>query len=116
MPEITFRNKKYNTPIELSLDIIGGKWKLPILWKLQEKECRYGELYKSLGKITHKMLTTQLKELERDGLITRKAYNVIPPKVEYSITPRGMTVIPIITQLREWGFAFRMWEESGENA
>lgn len=107
MPAFTFRDKHYNNPVELSLDIIGGKWKMPILWRLKDKVWRYGELNKSLGKITHKMLTQQLRELEADGLINRKVYEVIPPKVEYSITNKGESVIPIINLLRDWGIAFR---------
>jgi DNA-binding HxlR family transcriptional regulator len=107
MPRFEFRGKAYNNPVELALEIIGGKWKMPILWRLQEKAWRYGELKRSLGKITHKMLTEQLRELERDGLIHREVYQVVPPKVEYSLTPKGETAIPIIENLREWGMAFR---------
>jgi DNA-binding HxlR family transcriptional regulator len=84
MPEFEFRGKKYNNPVELALEIIGGKWKMPILWRLKDKVWRYGELKKSLGKITHKMLTERLRELEDDGLIHREVYQVVPPKAEYS--------------------------------
>ncbi|MGH7451440.1 MAG: winged helix-turn-helix transcriptional regulator, partial [bacterium] len=97
----------YNNPVELALEVIGGKWKMPILWRLKDKPWRYGELKKNLGQITHKMLTEQLRELERDGLIHREVYQVVPPKVEYSLTPKGETTIPIIESLREWGVAFR---------
>ena len=107
MPKFVFRGKSYNNPVELSLDIIGGKWKMPILWRLQDKTWRYGELKRSLGHVTHKMLTEQLRELEREGLVHREVYQVVPPKVEYSLTPAGRTVIPIIEKLREWGLAFR---------
>ncbi len=107
MPRFEFKGKTYNNPVELALEIIGGKWKMPILWRLKEKAWRYGELKKSLGKITHKMLTEQLRELERDGLIHREVYQVVPPKVEYSLTSKGETAIPIIESLREWGVAFR---------
>lgn len=107
MPRFEFRGKYYNNPVELSLDIIGGKWKMPILWRLKERSWRYGELKKNIGKITHKMLAEQLKELERDGLISRKVYPEVPPKVEYSITEKGQTVIPIIDSLREWGNGFK---------
>lgn len=103
MPRFEFRGKHYNNPVELSLDIIGGKWKMPILWRLKDKPWRYSELKKSLGKITHKMLAQQLKELEEDGLISRKVFASVPPKVEYSITVRGKTIIPIIESLRTWG-------------
>jgi DNA-binding HxlR family transcriptional regulator len=107
MPKFEFRSKMYNNPVELALEVIGGKWKMPILWRLKEKPWRYGELKKNLGQITHKMLTEQLRELERDGLIHREVYQVVPPKVEYSLTKKGETAIPIIESLREWGAAFR---------
>lgn len=107
MPEFEFRSKRYNNPAELALDIIGGKWKMPILWRLNQKVWRYGELKRDLGKITHKMLTEQLRELESDGLVSREVYQVIPPKVEYSLTSKGQAVIPVIEKLREWGLAYR---------
>lgn len=107
MPEFQFRGKKYNNPVELALDIIGGKWKMPILWRLKNRVWRYGELKKDLGKITHKMLTEQLRELESDGLIHREVHQVVPPKVEYSLTEKGQTAIPVIEKLREWGAAFK---------
>jgi DNA-binding HxlR family transcriptional regulator len=107
MPRFEFRGKYYNNPVELSLDIIGGKWKMPILWRLKERSWRYGELKKNIGKITHKMLAEQLKELEQDGLISRKVYPEVPPKVEYSLTERGLSTIPIIEGLRAWGSNFR---------
>ena len=107
MPRFEFRGKYYNNPVELSLDIIGGKWKMPILWRLKERSWRYGELKKNIGKITHKMLAEQLKELERDGLISRKVYPSVPPKVEYSLSEIGFSVIPIIEGLRVWGNKFR---------
>lgn len=107
MPRFEFREKHYNNPVELSLDVIGGKWKMPILWRLKDKPWRYSELKKSIGKITHKMLAEQLKELERDSLISRKVYPEVPPKVEYSITEKGKTIIPVIESLREWGNNFK---------
>lgn len=107
MPEFEFRGKMYNNPVELALEIIGGKWKMPILWRLKDKVWRYGELKKDLGKITHKMLTEQLRELESDGLIHREVYQVVPPKVEYSLTAKGQTVMPVIEKLREWGVAYK---------
>jgi DNA-binding HxlR family transcriptional regulator len=107
MPRFEFRGKYYNNPVELSLDVIGGKWKMPILWRLKDKPWRYSELKKSIGKITHKMLAQQLKELEEDGLISRKVFASVPPKVEYSITEKGETTIPIIESLRKWGEDFK---------
>lgn len=107
MPRFEFRDKKYNNPVELALDIVGGKWKMPILWRLDERIWRFNELKRSLGRVTHKMLTEQLRELEEDGLVFRKVYPEVPPKVEYSLTPLGQTVIPMIHQLRDWGIAYR---------
>ncbi len=105
---IEYRGKKYSCPFELSLDLISGKWKGLILWYLSHETLRYGELKKNLGKITQKMLTQTLRALEADGLITRKVYAVVPPKVEYTITPNGVKLIPIFRLLQDWG------EEMGE--
>jgi len=107
MPEFTFKGKKFNNPVELSLNIIGGKWKIPILWRLKDNSKRYGVLKRSLPNVTHKMLTQQLRELEQDEIITRKVYFEIPPKVEYSLTLLGKSVIPVIDLLREWGEEYR---------
>ena len=77
---------------------------MPILWRLRDKTLRYGELKKTMPKVTHKMLTSSLRELEEDGFIHREVYPVVPPKVEYSLTDRGRKSIPIISQIREYGF------------
>jgi len=107
MSEFNFRGKKYSNFVELSLDIIGGKWKMPIIWRLKDDSKRYGELRRSLPKVTHKMLTQQLRELEEAEIITRKVYPEVPPKVEYSLTLLGKSVIPVIDMLREWGEEYR---------
>ncbi|MCW8809390.1 MAG: helix-turn-helix transcriptional regulator [Ignavibacteriaceae bacterium] len=107
MPEINFKGKRFNSPVELSLSIIGGKWKIPIIWRLKEGSMRYSELRRSLSKITHKMLTQQLRELEQDEIIKRKVYPEVPPKVEYSLTLLGESVLPVIDLLREWGEQYR---------
>ncbi|MEX0313853.1 MAG: winged helix-turn-helix transcriptional regulator [Allomuricauda sp.] len=85
------------------MDRIGGTWKMPILWRLQRKVFRFGELKKDIPHITDKMLTSQLRQLEAEGFIHRKVYAVVPPKVEYSITEKGMTAIPIIETIRNYG-------------
>ncbi len=100
---IKYRDKEYSCSFELSLDLISGKWKGLILWYLSHGTLRYGELKKNLGKITQKMLTQTLRALEADGLITRKVYAVVPPKVEYTITPNGARLIPIFKLLQDWG-------------
>ncbi|MDO7787159.1 helix-turn-helix domain-containing protein [Desulforamulus aquiferis] len=90
--------------MELTLDLIGGKWKSLLLWYLSNnKIMRFSELNRINPKLTQKMLTQQLREMERDGLITRKVYAQVPPKVEYSLTPLGVKLTPILGSLCEWG-------------
>jgi DNA-binding HxlR family transcriptional regulator len=90
-------------PVEYTLDIIGGKWKGVLLYHLIEGTKRFNEFRKLCPNITHRMLTLQLRELERDGIIHRKVYQQVPPKVEYSLTDLGMTLVPIIRMMKEWG-------------
>ncbi len=97
--------KKFNCPVEYTLSIMGGKWKPVILWQLAvEGVRRYGEIKKGVRGITHKMLSQQLKELESDGLIHRQEYHQIPPKVEYSLTDKGASLIPVLKTMSEWGW------------
>lgn len=96
-------SKNYNCPIEATIDLIGGKYKAIILWHLMEKTLRYSELHRLIPKATDKMLAQQLRELERDGLISRRVYPVVPPKTEYSLTEFGGTLVPILDGLCEWG-------------
>jgi len=91
------------SPVQTTLDVIGGKWKPLILWHLGEKTLRFSELNRSITGITQKMLTQQLRELENDGLITRKIYPQIPPKVEYSMTAYGKTLEPVLQSMCNWG-------------
>ena len=85
------------------MDHIGGTWKMPILWRLKDKTMRFSELKRSIEHISDKMLTTQLRELEAEDFISRKVYPVVPPKVEYSITEKGKTCIPVIETIRNYG-------------
>jgi DNA-binding HxlR family transcriptional regulator len=103
MPEFFYNKKLYYNPVEFAMDRIGGTWKMPILWRLKDKTMRYGELKKDIPHITHKMLTSQLRELEEEGFLTRKVYPVVPPKVEYTITERGERAIKIIDAIRNYG-------------
>lgn len=103
MPDFTYKNKLYYNPVEFAMDRIGGTWKMPILWRLKDKVMRYGELKKNIPHITHKMLTSQLRELEEEGFIYREVFAVVPPKVEYSITERGRRAILIIDEIRNYG-------------
>lgn len=91
-------------PFEYTLSIISGKWKMRIIYFLAHVNiARYGELKKEIGGITHKMLSAQLKELEAQGIVIRKEYPQIPPKVEYSLTEKGLSLQPLITTLCHWG-------------
>lgn len=89
--------------MEAALEVIGGKWKGIILYHLLDGEVRFSELKRQVGSVTQRMLTKQLRELENDGLISRKVYPVVPPKVEYSLTEKGQTLDPILIALRDWG-------------
>jgi DNA-binding HxlR family transcriptional regulator len=91
-------------PFAYAMSIIDGKWKMHILFWLWKKQVlRYSELKRCLDGVTHKMLSSQLKELERDNLIIRKEYPQVPPKVEYSLSKRGLTLMPVLQLLCEWG-------------
>jgi DNA-binding HxlR family transcriptional regulator len=106
MPEFEFRGRRYNNPVEVALEVIGGKWKMPILWRLKDRSWRYGELKRSLGRVSHKMLTQQLRELEADGLLSRTVHAVVPPHVDYAISELGRGALPAIDALRRWGSAY----------
>jgi DNA-binding HxlR family transcriptional regulator len=90
-------------PIETTLDILGGKWKGMALHRLLTGTTRFNELRRAMPGITQRMLTRQLRELERDGVIQRRVYAEVPPKVEYSLTAFGMTLGPILHAMNEWG-------------
>lgn len=107
MPAFEFEGRQYQNPVELALEVIGGKWKMPILWRLGKRTWRYNQLRRELPAISHKMLTQQLRELERSRLITRTVHPVVPPHVDYDITPLGRTALPAIEALRAWGTAYR---------
>ena len=93
-----------NNPFEYTMSLIGGKWKLNILFRLWRSEMlRHGKLKRSLGDITHKMLSAKLKELEKDDLVVRIEYPQIPPKVEYRLSAREETIMPILHELCLWG-------------
>ena len=90
-------------PVETTLEMIGGKYKALILWHLSEGKLRFSELKKAISNATPKMLTQQLRELEANRLIHREVYPVIPPKVEYSLTETGKSLIPVLMAMRDWG-------------
>jgi DNA-binding HxlR family transcriptional regulator len=97
------KNGESNCPVETTLAVIGGKWKPLILWRLKSGVWRFGELQRLVPGVTRKMLTQHLRELERDGIVARKVYGEIPPKVEYSLTPYGRTLRPLLKELCDWG-------------
>lgn len=100
----TDRSLAVTCPMEYAMHKIAGKWKLVILWHIYDSQViRYGELKRAVHNITHKMLSNQLKDLVEDGIVNKKNYEQIPPKVEYSLTDHGKTLIPIMDMLFEWG-------------
>lgn len=95
---------EYACPIIRALDVIGGKWKLPILWHLaDQKTVRYNELRRSVKGVTNMMLTKCLRDLEEHGLVRREQYREIPPRVEYALTERGEQLLPALKKLYAWG-------------
>ena len=97
-----------NCPVKATMEIIGGKWKPIILYYLKEGTQRFGELQRLIPHITKKMLTQQLRELERDKIIKRKVYHQVPPKVEYSLAEYGKTLKPVLEQMAAWGNEHRI--------
>ena len=93
-------------PVEATLELIGGKYKALILWHLAENKLRFNELRKAITSATPKMLTQQLRELESQHLIHREVFPVIPPKVEYSLTETGRSLMPILVAMRDWGAGY----------
>lgn len=106
-PEIVcsnlYQSDRPSCPVEATLGAIGGRWKVLILHELFNGTRRFGELHRSLRGITQKMLTQQLREMERDGLIHREIYMQVPPKVEYSLTALGFTLQPVLDAMHLWG-------------
>lgn len=108
---------EYRCTVAVTLEVIGGKWKSLILWHLRKKTLRFSQLQRRLVRVTQKMLTQQLRDLERDGLVFRQVYAEVPPRVEYSLTELGQSVIPILNLMCDWGHEFDRLngrEETGE--
>ena len=97
-----FIKNSYSCALMLAMDLVGGKWKMVILWHLKNGVLRFSELKRRLGEVTQKMLTQQLRELEETGLIGRTVYAVVPPKVEYQLTEAGQKLIPALAVLCQW--------------
>ncbi len=101
-------------PVEAALDLMGGKWKAVILFRVMEQTRRFNELRRLLPKVTQRMLTNQLRELERDGLLHREIYAQVPPKVEYSLTDFGRTLVPVLITLKDWGEAHALPQKGNQ--
>jgi DNA-binding HxlR family transcriptional regulator len=104
---IPMPRKKYNGPVEATVDILAGRWKPLILWALRDGTLRFGQIEAELSvvtpNITQRMLTKQLRELENDGLVVRKVYPEVPPRVEYTLTERYRSLMPIVELMYAWG-------------
>jgi DNA-binding HxlR family transcriptional regulator len=90
-------------PVEVAIAVLGGSWKMTIVKNLTERTHRFGELGRAVGSVTPRVLARQLRELEADGIVVRTAYPQVPPKVEYSLTPLGETLAPMVRALNDWG-------------
>lgn len=106
MKKVTTSQKNVQCPMIDAMKVIGGKWKILIIYYLSEQEKRFSELQRDLPQVTTKMLTQQLRELESDGILIRKVYPVVPPKVEYKLSKKGEALLPIVADLNKWGQDF----------
>ena len=111
MPDFYFQGKIYYNPVQLVMEKIGGTWKAPILYRLKSGKLRYGELKSDLPRISDRILSLQLKELESTGLIERKLYPTIPPRTEYRLTPNGMKMVKLIEIIKRYGMAWMETEQ-----
>ncbi len=107
MSEQTEKKELPACPVETTLTLIGDKWKVLILRDLLPGTKRFGELKKSIGNVSQKVLTAQLRDMEKSGLINRKVYPEVPPHVEYSLTELGRSLQPILDALRDWGEEYK---------
>jgi DNA-binding HxlR family transcriptional regulator len=98
----------YYCPVDLTLHIVGGRWKGIVIWNLREGKMRFGELKKVLVTINDKMLSQVLKDLEMQGVVSRKVYEVVPPKVEYCLTEEGKKLLPIMQAMSDFGQKFEI--------
>ncbi|NJO83605.1 MAG: helix-turn-helix transcriptional regulator [Blastochloris sp.] len=109
------QHPEYGCPVSAALSVIGGKWKLPIVHLLSLETYRFNTLLRSIPGVTRQMLTTHLRELERDGVVHRRVYAEVPPRVEYSLTPFGHSLEPLLDQLRMWGKHYIEQQERKED-
>ena len=107
MNETSAKKELPACPVETTLTLIGDKWKVLILRDLMPGTKRFGELKKSVGNVSQKVLTAQLRTMEESGLVNRKVYAEVPPRVEYSLTELGKSLKPILDSMRAWGEAYQ---------
>lgn len=103
--EVRLGGRTFHCALDITMAFVGGKWKTVVLWYVRDKPMRFGELKRQIPEITEKMLSLQLKKLEQDGLVARKAFAEVPPRVEYSLTTEGRTLRPVLKALAAWGRA-----------
>ncbi|MEV4093061.1 winged helix-turn-helix transcriptional regulator [Streptosporangium saharense] len=104
----------YICGIDAAMDVIGGKWKVLIIWALDKQACRFGELRRLVPGVTEKVLASQLRELEGDGIVHREVYAEVPPRVEYSLTPLGYSLNEALDPLGAWGRKHLLGGVTGE--
>jgi DNA-binding HxlR family transcriptional regulator len=104
--------KVYNTPMEVTLEVIGGKWKALLVYRLLNGALRFSELKRQVPGITEKMLTQQLRELERDGVLERTVFAEVPPRVEYCVSAHGRSLQPVLAAMCQWGR--QHWQQQAE--
>lgn len=100
---ITYNNKTYECPLEMTIDLIGGKWKVLLIWHLSNGAIRFNEFNRIFPNVSAKILAQQLKDLEKNGIVHRDVYPQVPPKVEYTLTDLGRSMIPILQEMNRWG-------------
>ena len=111
MPDVFIHNQRFYNPVDYVLQLIGGTWKVPVLWRLRKRSLRYTELEKDIPHISQKMLTKALKELEVDGLVSKTTFAEVPPRVIYALTEKGVYLIPLVETIRNYGI--ELLKESG---
>ena len=100
---ILLNGQTYHCALDVTMDLVGGKWKAIVLWYLRKDKQRFSELRKQIPGITEKMLSLQLRQLEKDGFVSRMVHAEVPPRVEYALTPHGKTLLPLLEEIAKWG-------------
>ncbi len=111
MPDVIIKKRRFYNPVDFVFKKLGGTWKIPVLWRLRNKTRRYTELQQDIAHISQKMLTQTLKELEAEGFVFKKVFAEVPPRTEYSLTPKGKKAIEVIAYLRNYGL--QLMKEEG---